>query len=173
MSEWRRLTFRPRQSGNRAPLRQIAHRSDSDHENDREISIKVLAKYLGSIKDRDLLTKTYEGAIPDNKFSRKQYPSIPGLQMALDLLAEENPKAKNAKRRTLSMRGSSKNLTKAATSMSCIKIKGDSGTVVVFSERCRRSHLFRPLFPSCPYLIRASTIRAFESQCRTGFCLSF
>ena len=64
---------------------------------DREISIKVLAKYLRSIKDREILAKTYHGAIQDNKFSRKQYPSIPGLQMALDLLAEENPKAKSAK----------------------------------------------------------------------------
>ena len=64
---------------------------------DRETGIQVLGKYLGSIKDRDILTKTYDGAIPDSKFSRKQYPSIPGLQMALDLLAEENPKAKNAK----------------------------------------------------------------------------
>jgi hypothetical protein len=43
------------------------------------------------------LSKTYDGAIPDNKFTRKQYPSIPGLQMALDFLAEENPKAKSAK----------------------------------------------------------------------------
>src|SRR5688572_19089014 len=64
---------------------------------DRETGIKVLAKYLRSIKDRDILRKTYDGAIPDNKFSRKQYPSIPGLQMALDLLAEENPKAKSAR----------------------------------------------------------------------------
>lgn len=64
---------------------------------DRETGIKVLAKYLRSIKDRDILGKTYDGAIPDNKFSRKQYPSMPGLQMALDLLAEENPKAKSAR----------------------------------------------------------------------------
>ena len=64
---------------------------------DREIGIEVLGKYLRSIKEREILAKTYDGAIPDNKFSRKQYPSIPGLQMALDLLAEENPKAKSAK----------------------------------------------------------------------------
>jgi NitT/TauT family transport system substrate-binding protein len=63
----------------------------------RETGIKVLAKYLGAIKDRDILAKTYDGAIPDNKFSRKQYPSMEGLQMALDLLAEENSKAKSAK----------------------------------------------------------------------------
>ena len=64
---------------------------------DRETGIKVLAKYLRTIKDRDVLAKTYDGAISDKKFSPKQYPSIPGLQMALDLLAEENPKAKSAK----------------------------------------------------------------------------
>ena len=64
---------------------------------DRETGIKVLAKYLGQIKDRDILVKTYDGAVPDNKFPRKQYPSAAGLQMALDLLAEENPKAKTAK----------------------------------------------------------------------------
>jgi ABC-type nitrate/sulfonate/bicarbonate transport system substrate-binding protein len=64
---------------------------------DRETGIKVLAKYLRSIKDRDILGKTYDGAISDKKFSPKQYPSIEGLRMALDLLAEENPKAKSTK----------------------------------------------------------------------------
>ena len=64
---------------------------------DRETGVKVLGKYLGQIKDREILAKTYEGAIADNKISRKQYPSLPGLKMALDLLAEENPKAKSAR----------------------------------------------------------------------------
>ena len=64
---------------------------------DRETGIKVLAKYLRSIKDREILAKTYDGAISDNKFSPKQYPSIPGVQMALDLLAEENPKSKSTR----------------------------------------------------------------------------
>jgi hypothetical protein len=36
-------------------------------------------------------------AAPDNRISRKQYPSITGLQVALDLLADENPKAKVAR----------------------------------------------------------------------------
>ena len=46
---------------------------------DRETGIKVSAKYLGQIKDRDILVKTYDGAVPDNKFPRKQYlfPSRP------------------------------------------------------------------------------------------------
>mgnify|MGYP003694023471 CR=1 FL=1 len=64
---------------------------------DREMAIKTLAKYLGQIKDRDVLIKSYEAAVPDNRISRKQYPYLAGLQMALDLLAEENPKAKGAK----------------------------------------------------------------------------
>ena len=64
---------------------------------DREMAIKTLAKYLGQIKDRDVLIKSYEAAAPDKRISRKQYPYLAGLQMALDLLAEENPKAKGAK----------------------------------------------------------------------------
>jgi NitT/TauT family transport system substrate-binding protein len=64
---------------------------------DRELALKVLGKYLGQIKERDVLAKSYDAAAPDNRISRKQYPSLAGLQMALDLLADENPKAKVAK----------------------------------------------------------------------------
>ena len=64
---------------------------------DREMAIKTLTKYLGQIKDRDVLVKSYEAAAPDNRISRKQYPYLAGLQVALDLLSEENPKAKNAR----------------------------------------------------------------------------
>ena len=65
--------------------------------NDRELAIKVLGKYLGQIKDRDVLAKSYDLAAPDNRISRKQYPHLPGLQLVLDLLGEENPKAKSAR----------------------------------------------------------------------------
>jgi NitT/TauT family transport system substrate-binding protein len=64
---------------------------------DREMAIKTLTKYLGQIKDRDVLIKSYEAAAPDNIISRKQYPYLAGLQVALDLLSEENPKAKSAR----------------------------------------------------------------------------
>ncbi len=64
---------------------------------DREMAIKTLTKYLGQIKDRDVLVKSYEAAAPDNRISRKQYPYLAGLQVALDLLSEENPKAKSAR----------------------------------------------------------------------------
>jgi len=64
---------------------------------DREVAIKTLEKYLGQIKDRDVLIKSYESAATDNRISRKQYPNLAGLQMALDLVAEDNPKAKTVK----------------------------------------------------------------------------
>ena len=84
---------------------------------DREMAIKTLAKYLGQIKDRDVLIKSYEAAAPDNRISRKQYPYLAGLQMALDLLAEENPKPRAPNRKTLSTVVSSKNSMTVATSI--------------------------------------------------------
>lgn len=64
---------------------------------DRELAIKTLGKYIGQIKEREVLAKAYESAVPDNRLSRKQYPNLAGLQMALDLVAEDNPKAKSVK----------------------------------------------------------------------------
>ena len=64
---------------------------------DRELAIKVLAKYLRQVKDRDLLVKSYDAAAPDKRMSRKQYPYLAGLQTVLDLLADETPRAKSAK----------------------------------------------------------------------------
>jgi hypothetical protein len=56
-----------------------------------------LGKYLGQIKDRDILVKTYDAAAPGNRISREQYPYLAGLQTVLDLLSEDNPRAKSAK----------------------------------------------------------------------------
>jgi len=64
---------------------------------DRELAVRTLGKYIGQIKERDVLVKSYESATPDNRLSRKQYPNLAGLQMALDLVVEDNPKAKSAK----------------------------------------------------------------------------
>lgn len=61
------------------------------------LPLKVPGKYLGQIKERDVLARSYEAAAPDNRISRKQYPNSAGLQMALDLLADDNPKARSAK----------------------------------------------------------------------------
>jgi NitT/TauT family transport system substrate-binding protein len=64
---------------------------------DRELAVKTLGKYIRQIKERDILIKSYESAAPDNRMSRKQYANLAGLQAALDLVAEDNAKAKSAK----------------------------------------------------------------------------
>jgi hypothetical protein len=45
----------------------------------------------------DVQAVRVHAAVPDNRISRKQYPYMPGLQVALDLVAEDNPKARNAR----------------------------------------------------------------------------
>jgi NitT/TauT family transport system substrate-binding protein len=64
---------------------------------DREGGIRVLAKYMGGLKDREILEKTYDRAVADNILPRQQYPSLDGIKMILDTLAEKDPKAKAAK----------------------------------------------------------------------------
>lgn len=64
---------------------------------DRRTSVAVLAKYLRQTKSRDILEKSYELSVTDQKYPRKQYPSLPGIQTVLDVIADENPKAKSVK----------------------------------------------------------------------------
>ena len=59
---------------------------------DRDTSIKVLAKSL-ALSDKQLLERTYEGAIADHKLPAKQYPALEGLKTIL----ASDPKAKGAK----------------------------------------------------------------------------
>jgi len=59
---------------------------------DRETSIKVLAKSL-ALSDKQLLERTYEGAIAEDKLPAKQYPTLEGLKTIL----ARDPKAKGAK----------------------------------------------------------------------------
>jgi len=59
---------------------------------DRETSIKVLAKTL-AISDKQLLERTYEGAIAEHKLPAKQYPTLEGLKTIM----ASDPKAKGAK----------------------------------------------------------------------------
>lgn len=72
---------------------EVVHRLKAD----REIGIKVLAKYMGGLKDREILEKTYDRAVADNILPRKQYPTLAGIKMILDTVAEKDPKAKTAK----------------------------------------------------------------------------
>jgi NitT/TauT family transport system substrate-binding protein len=63
---------------------------------DRELGIKVLAKYLAS-SDREILERTYDDLASDEKLAPKQYPTLEGIKNILDPLAENDPKAKAAK----------------------------------------------------------------------------
>lgn len=62
---------------------------------DRDLSIRVLSKYL-SVKEKDILDKTYEGAIAENKLPAKQYPTLEGIKTILEP-SKNDPKAKAAK----------------------------------------------------------------------------
>ena len=59
---------------------------------DRETSIKVLGKSL-ALSDKQLLERTYEGAIAEHKLPAKQYPTLEGLKTIL----ASDPKAKGVK----------------------------------------------------------------------------
>ena len=63
---------------------------------DRAAGLKVAAKYL-RLEDPELLRKTYESSIDENKLPAKQYPTAEGLKTIIDQLALTNPKAKAAK----------------------------------------------------------------------------
>ena len=64
--------------------------------NDREMGIKVLGKYIRGISDREVLEKSYDRAVTDNTLPRKQYPTLEGIKVILDGLADQEPKAKLA-----------------------------------------------------------------------------
>lgn len=62
---------------------------------DRVASLKILSKYLG-LKDKEILEKTYEGAIAENKLPAKQYPTIEGIKTILEPL-KNDPRLKHLK----------------------------------------------------------------------------
>lgn len=64
---------------------------------DRAAGLKVLDKYLGGIKDRDVLEKSYDRSVTDDKLPPKPYPSLEGIKTILDGMGKTDPKAKSAK----------------------------------------------------------------------------
>jgi len=64
---------------------------------DRATGIKVLAKYMGGLKDREILEKTYDLAVADPMLPRKQYPTLDGIKTILETFAEKDSRARNAK----------------------------------------------------------------------------
>jgi NitT/TauT family transport system substrate-binding protein len=63
---------------------------------DREGGIKILAKHLRT-DDREILEKTLDNSITENKLPQKQYPTLEGIKTILDQLALKDPKARAAK----------------------------------------------------------------------------
>jgi NitT/TauT family transport system substrate-binding protein len=63
---------------------------------DRQAGTKILAKHI-QIDDKDVLERTYDNSIADNKLPPKQYPTLEGLKTILDQLGEKDPKARAAK----------------------------------------------------------------------------
>ena len=64
---------------------------------DRKTSITVLGKYLRQTTNKEILERSYDLSATDQKYPRKQYPGLAGLQTVLNAIAEENPKAKSAR----------------------------------------------------------------------------
>jgi NitT/TauT family transport system substrate-binding protein len=63
----------------------------------REVGLKVLTKFLGRQKDRDLIEKSYDVSMGEDVYPRKQYPTLAGINTVLEAMAKDNPKAKEAK----------------------------------------------------------------------------
>ena len=63
---------------------------------DREMAVKVLAKYLSS-RDKEILERSYDHSSADDKLPPKQYPTLEGIKNILEPLAQTDPKAKAAK----------------------------------------------------------------------------
>jgi NitT/TauT family transport system substrate-binding protein len=64
---------------------------------DRAAGLKVLDKYFGGMKDREVLEKSYDRSVTDDKLPPKPYPSLEGIKTILDGMAKTEPKAKLAK----------------------------------------------------------------------------
>ena len=64
---------------------------------DRKTSVAVLGKYLRQTANREILERSYELSATDQKYPRKQYPALAGIQTVLDAIADENPKAKTSR----------------------------------------------------------------------------
>ncbi|HEX2929648.1 MAG TPA: ABC transporter substrate-binding protein [Candidatus Binatia bacterium] len=63
----------------------------------RDAGLKILARYLRQLKDKESLEQSYDISVADHMLPRKQYPSRAGIQTILEELAGRNPRAKQAK----------------------------------------------------------------------------
>ena len=64
---------------------------------DKEATVRVLGKYMGSGVDRDILEKSRDNILTEALLPKKQFPSLEGLKTVLDDIADRDPRAKTAK----------------------------------------------------------------------------
>ena len=64
---------------------------------DRKTSIAVLGKYMRQTANKEILERSYDLTATDQKYPRKQYPTLAGIQTVLNAITDDNPKAKNAR----------------------------------------------------------------------------
>lgn len=64
---------------------------------ERATGLKVLEKYLGGIKDHDVMERSYDRTVTDDKLPPKPYPSLEGIKTILDGMAKTDPKMKPAR----------------------------------------------------------------------------
>jgi NitT/TauT family transport system substrate-binding protein len=64
---------------------------------DKETTIRVLGKYMGSGVDREILEKSRDNVLTEALYPKKQYPSLEGLKTVIEDIAERDPRAKSAK----------------------------------------------------------------------------
>jgi ABC-type nitrate/sulfonate/bicarbonate transport system substrate-binding protein len=63
---------------------------------DRKTGLKIFMKYLGGIKETDILEKSYDVSITDDRFSRNQFPSLEGIKAVMDSLGDRARDARAA-----------------------------------------------------------------------------
>ncbi len=64
---------------------------------DRETGIRVLAKYMRNLQDREILEKAYDRAVSEEMLPAKQVPTLDGINTILAGLVKEEPQAKLSK----------------------------------------------------------------------------
>jgi NitT/TauT family transport system substrate-binding protein len=72
---------------------EAVHRIKSD----RDMGLKVAAKYFGRTRDQESMEKSYTRYISEDKLPRKQYPTLDGIKTVLTTLGEKDPKARAVK----------------------------------------------------------------------------
>ena len=83
----------------------------------RELGLKVLTKFLGRQKDRDLIEKSYDVSMGEEVYPHKQYPTLAGINTVLEPWLRTTPKPKKQSRRISSTFASSENWMRAVTSI--------------------------------------------------------